>query len=511
RAGPCPRAGLMAAVTGAGRRAASACRLGGTARLEVGGLAAGALVAVAFWWLVPTFPNYDAYFHLVWGRELLGGRAPTFEAYAAPTQHPLYLVVAALLSLLGAGADRALVLLTMLCLVALTWATFRLARALFGSWSALLAALFVGSSFAFLLYAVRAYVDVPFLALVIGAAAWEAEAARREGGVGGRAGPMALLATAGLLRPEAWVLGGLYALLSLPGRPNRRRGALLALAAAPPLLWAAVDLAVTGDPLHSLKATNDLADELNRPRGLAEVPGAFVSFVADVARPPVALAGVLGVGLAVARLGWRPLAVPLGLAGAGLVTFVGTGLAGLSILPRYLTVPVIALSLFAGYAIAGFTTLPPGHRWRRRWRRAASGAALLGLAFLVWKLPSFARLEQELAFVGGMHQDHAALLATPRVRAAVACGPISFPNYRLVPETRWRLGLPAAAVAARSDARPGRGVAVFFAGRRALERYGFADGASPATNAPDPGFSRLARRGSLAAYAACPADRPPAR
>lgn len=502
----------MAAVTAADRRAASARRLAGTGGLEVGALAAGALLAVACWWLVPTFPNYDAYFHLVWGRELLDGRAPTFEVYAAPTQHPLYLAVAALLSLVGAGADRALVLLTMLCLVALTWATFRLARALFGPWPGLLAALFVGSSFAFLLYAVRAYVDVPFLALVIGAAAWEAEAAQRAGGeVGGRPGPMALLATAGLLRPEAWVLAGVYALLSLPGRPNLRRAGLLAMAAAPPLLWAAIDLAVTGDPLHSLNATSDLADELNRSRGLAEVPVAFMTFVADVARPPVALAGLLGVGLAVARLGWRPLAVPLGLAGAGLVTFVGTGLAGLSILPRYLTVPVIALCLFAGYAVAGFTTLPAGHRWRRRWRRAAAGAALLGLAFLVWKLPSFTRLEQELAFVRGIHQDHAALLATPRVRAAAACGPFSFPNYRLVPETRWRLGLPAAAVAARSDARPGRGVAVFFAGRRALERYGFADGASPATNAPDAGFSRLARRGSLAAYAACPASRPGAR
>ncbi|HEV2752449.1 MAG TPA: glycosyltransferase family 39 protein, partial [Solirubrobacteraceae bacterium] len=502
-------AGLMAPVAAMGRRGAGARRLAWPRGLEVCALATGALLALALWWLVPTFPNYDAYFHLVWGRELLEGRAPTFEAYAAPTQHPLYLAVAALLALLGTGADRALVLLTMLCLVALTWATFRLARALFGPWPGLLAALFVGSSFAFVLYAVRAYVDVPFLALVVGAAAWEVEATRREGGTGGRLGPMVLLATAGLLRPEAWVLGGLYALLLSPGRPHRRRAVLLALAAAPPLLWAAIDLAVTGDPLHSLNATSDLAEELNRPRGLVEVPGAFVTFMADVARPPVALAGVLGIGLAVARLGWRPLVVPLGLAAAGLVTFVGTGVGGLSILPRYLTVPVIALCLFAGYAVAGFTTLAAGHPWRRRWGRAAAGAAVLGLAFLAWKLPSFARLEQELAFVRAIQQDHATMMAIPRVRAAAACGPISFPNYRLVPETRWRLGLPPAAVAARSDARPARGVAVFFVGRRELERYGFADGASPATNAPDPGFNRLARRGSLVAYAACPAARPP--
>ena len=38
---------------------------------------------------------------------------------------------------------------------------------------------FVGSSFALLLYAARAYVDVPFLAIVLWAAALEARAPRR--------------------------------------------------------------------------------------------------------------------------------------------------------------------------------------------------------------------------------------------------------------------------------------------------------------------------------------------
>ena len=42
-----------------------------------------------------TYPNYDSYYHLVWGRELLDGVAPSFEAYAAPTQHPLYVALGA--------------------------------------------------------------------------------------------------------------------------------------------------------------------------------------------------------------------------------------------------------------------------------------------------------------------------------------------------------------------------------------------------------------------------------
>ena len=72
----------------------------------------------------------------------------------------------------------------------------------------------------------------------------------------------------------------------------------LALAAAP-VIWALTDLAVTGDPLHSLHATSELADDLGRERGLDEVPGSFVSFVGNTVRPPVALLAPVGVVLAV--------------------------------------------------------------------------------------------------------------------------------------------------------------------------------------------------------------------
>ncbi|MCW2984779.1 MAG: hypothetical protein JWR63_2349, partial [Conexibacter sp.] len=91
-------------------------------RTELLVVAALALVAVLFWALVPTYPNYDAYYHLVWGREIAAGHLPTFEAYQAPTQHPLYLAMCFALGLLGEHADRLLVLLTCLCHVAFTYA-----------------------------------------------------------------------------------------------------------------------------------------------------------------------------------------------------------------------------------------------------------------------------------------------------------------------------------------------------------------------------------------------------
>jgi hypothetical protein len=416
---------------------------------------------------------------------------PDFQAYAAPTEHPLFVALCALVGLVGTDGDRVIVLVCVLSLVLLVWGTFRVGDACFGLWPGLLAAALVGSSFAFLLYAARAYVDVPFLALVLWAASMEARSPRRGTSV------MVLLAVAGLLRPEAWVLAGAYWLWC-----GWRRFDLLALAIAAPVLWCLVDLWDTGDPLFSLHATSDLADELNRNRGLSSVPGSFVSFVTDTARWPVALAGVAGAFLLWRLRTGRALHVPIALFGAGVVTFLATGLAGLSVLPRYLTVPVVAVCLVAGYGVIGFTTLPPG-RVRRVWSRAAVGAAVVGVAFVVVRAPVVNSLRGELRFIKGSHDDLVAILRTPAVQRDMRCGPITYPNYRLVPDTRWLLDVPARRVGARSALRRKRGVAMFVLGTKELKRYGFAAGASPSTNVPDPGFTPIAHNARFSAYAAC--------
>jgi hypothetical protein len=470
---------------------------------ERAALAALALAAVVAWALVPTYPDYDAYHHLLWGRDLMAGLTPGFEDPFAPTPHPLYLGLAAVLSLAGDHADRLLVLVTVLSLVALVAAAFSLGRALFGRAAAYLGAFFVASSFAFLLYAVRAFVDVPFLACVLWAAALEARRPRR-----GLA-PMALLAAAGLLRPEAWVLAGLYWLWCLPGRPLRARAGLLALAAAGPLLWCLVDLAVTGDPLFSLTNTQALSDSLDRERGLANVPATFVTFLADLARPPVALAGVIGLGLALRRFGPRRMALPLALLGAGALTFLAIGVAGLSLLPRYLTVPAVALCVLAGYAVMGFATLAPGPE-RVRWQRAALGALVVGIAFLAVKAGSFGALRSELRFIDRTHEEVSALVAQPDVRAGLRCGALTFPTYRLVPDARWRLDAGPDAVRTRAGRdgtlRSPGAVAVYIVGDEKFERrFGRADGVSLATNRPVRsavgGSPR--RHGPFAVYVVC--------
>ncbi|MBW3608549.1 MAG: glycosyltransferase family 39 protein [Actinobacteria bacterium] len=460
-------------------------------------LAALALAAVAAWALAPTYPDYDAYHHLVWGRDLLQGVAPGFEDPFAPTQHPLYLALAAALSLVGEPADRLLVLVTVLSLVALVAGAFALGRTLFGTAAAYLGALFVASSFAFLLYAVRAFVDVPFLALVVWAAALEVRRPRR-----GLA-PMVLLAAAGLLRPEAWVLAGLYWLWCLPASPPRARAGLLVLAAAAPVLWCLVDLAVTGDPLFSLTNTQALSHSLDRERGLAAVPSSFVTFLADLARPPVALAGVIGLGLALRHLGPRRLAIPLGLLGAGMLTFAAIGVAELSLIPRYLTVPAVTLCVLGGYAIMGFTTLEPGAR-RRRWRAAAAGALAVGVVFLVAKAGSFGALRAELRFIERTHEQVSGLLAEPRVRDGLRCGALTFPTYRLVPDARWLLGADAEEVRTRAGPdRSSGAVAVYIVRDEKFERrFGRADGVSRATNVPPAGEPSVVH-GPFEAYGVC--------
>ena len=106
-------------------------------------------------------------------------------------------------------------LVCLLSHAALVFGTYRLGAAVFGRWSGALGALFVAASASFLLYAARGYVDAPFLALVVWAGVLEAE------GAAGRCSCSWSLA--GLLRPEAWVLGGLWWLLPPPRCPTRWR------------------------------------------------------------------------------------------------------------------------------------------------------------------------------------------------------------------------------------------------------------------------------------------------
>ena len=450
----------------------------------------------------PTYANYDSVYTLLWGRELLDGALPSFDAYRAPTQHPLWVALGVLLAPLGQEADRLIVLLTMASFVVLVHALYRLGRTSFTSLVGVVAGVILCTRFDFPFLAARGYLDIPFLAIVVWAGVLEAERPRRGAGV------LVLLLCAGLLRPEAWLLAGLYWLWLFPGWSwrDRVRGALLVGAA--PIVWMATDYIVTGDPLFSQNHTSGLAEELGRSRGISDVPPATVSFLKALVKLPVAVAGLVGFALAAWLVPTR-LRVPFALFIGGVMTFVAVGLAGLSVINRYLLVPSLMVMLFAAVALAGFTMLREG-RTRRVWAIAAALAVLGGITWTALRV-DVRRLDNELSFRGNSRESLAELLDNPKVRAAVRCGPVTTPNHKLIPDVRWILDLPEERVIARSDAESAAGVttgvAILSASRKVFLRQGLdpEDDSVEDTlrNLPPAGYERIAVTPFYSAYARC--------
>ena len=118
---------------------------------------------------------------------------------------------------------------------------------------------------------------------------------------------------------------------------------------------------------------------------------------------------------------------------------------------RYLLVPGVMMSLFAGLALGGFTTLPQGSRGRRLWAAGAGVAVVLGLVWTAFHPPSFVRFNNELVFRGESGRSLYALLDKPAVRKGLRCGPLSLPTHRVMPDSRWILDLPQRRVLARSQ------------------------------------------------------------
>ena len=462
-----------------------------------------AILAVIAWLLVGSYPGFDAYYHLDWGRQLFAGQLPTIGVYKAPTAHPLYLLLAAVSgAVFGEAADQWIVLFALLSLLVCAWAIWRLGRAVFGVWPGLVAALLVVTNATLLLYTARAFPDLLFLALVFLAGALEAERRRRGAAV------LLLLAAAGLLRPEAWLLAGVYwcwcvwPLDFVTGRRDLKLG-LLALVFVAPLLWALFDWWTVGEPLYALTETSSLAAELGRRRGLAEVPPALVDGFLGVLRSPVLALALAGVGIELFRRRAVAIYVPVSLIVIGLITFLLVGVFGLSLLPRYLTIPSITLLLFAGYALAGWVELPVRTTLRRAWAAGAGAVVVLAVLLTLSQPSLFTRAADEVKFVRGVHGDLASVLADPAVTAARRCGPLSLPNFALVPDSLWILDAPQNSVVSRSDWQPTSGVALIFTEPQSHSRYGRADGTRADFDRIPDGFRLIARHGRIAATASC--------
>jgi hypothetical protein len=468
--------------------------------MERAGLGALVLAAVAGFLVYPTYPNYDSYYSLLWGRELVGLDALSFEAYRAPTEHPLAIAFGALLTPLGDVADRVMVGFAVLAFIVLVAGVYALGKTAFTPLVGFAAAGLLATRFDFPFLAARGYIDVPYLAVVIWAAVIEARAPRKHPVI-----VLLFLGGAGLMRPEAWLLAGLYWLWLAPRATWRQRAGYAVLAAIGPLVWAGVDFAVTGQPLYSLTATGDLADELGRNKGLEAVPEALYAFLIKLAKFPVFLGGVAGLVLAIV-LTPRRAAMPLALFFAGVGTFAMVGVAGLSVIDRYLLVPSLCVMVFAAVFIAGWTMLCEGTWWRRIWMAGAAALVTFGIVFTVTSV-NLNQLDNELRFRGDAHQALEQVLNAPAVAPALRCGPVYVPNHKLIPDVRWILDRSKSGVLARSSAavgEPRRGVVILVHSRIALFKQALVTAADdPVDNLPPAGFTRAASSQHYAAYVSC--------
>jgi hypothetical protein len=374
------------------------------------------------------FANYDTLYALAWGGQLARGHAPAYGVPIAPTPHPLLEIVGVVLAPFGPRTvENVTVALGFLTLAACAWVIYRLGADWFGRAAGALAALIFITRVPVLSYGVRAYVDLPFMLLVLGALLVESR--RRRAGTP----VLALLALAGLLRPEAWAFSALYWLYLMRGGPQRARrdfATLTLLAAAAPLVWLASDLAITGDPLWSLSNTRHTATALHRVTGIGNVPEYIPRRIGEILRPPVLLGAALGGVLALLWLRRRAL---IGAAAGVLavVVFAAFATLGLPINTRYAFLAAAILCIFCGAGAFGWTRLPQGDPRRRWW---AAGGALVLVALLAYAPAQYRSAHRELDKLAHQERIEDDLLALVYSHAiTLRCGPVGVPNHAPIP------------------------------------------------------------------------------
>jgi hypothetical protein len=478
----CERAGAMTAVQRSGHGLSESSgevgRIGLRAALAI---PLGALVA---WLLIGAgFLNYDTAYSLLWGGDVAHLRQPDFSVPLAPTPHPLATAVGVVLTPFGDAGQTLWLLLAFLALGALAWLTYELGAHWFGPWAGVVAAIVILTRIPVLSFGVRAYLDIPYVALVLGAILAEAR------GRGPRL-PLILLGLAGLLRPEAW----LFAFAFVAYKRDLR---LLPLAAAAPVLWMGHDWLLAGDPLHSLLGTRDNAEVLERKTGLGAVPLTVPRRLGEILREPGLLGAAAG-GLLVLAFMRRRAALPIAAGFVSIAGFCVLAAAGLPILGRYLLLPAALLAVFCGAGALGWRALPSDHAWRRRW--AVIGAAVLA-AFVAFTPAQADRISDLRSSMGTQDEILADLHA---LTDDFSCEPVAVPNHRPVPHIALWTGIPPGQIVSAQLEQPTRGLYVDPASERVLRNFTL-DPNDPKRLTADvpPGFEETARNASWVLYARC--------
>jgi len=423
------------------------------------------------------FVNYDTLYALAWGGQLSRGSTPAYGVPIAPTPHPLVEIIGVVLAPLGPhAAVEATIALAFIALSTCTWILYELGARWFGRAAGALAALLLITRVPVISYGVRAYIDIPYLALVLGAVLVESRRPRAGWPV------LALLALAGLLRPEAWVFSGCYWLYLIvwPAYRARRRDSVDATTAASvgdsaartryeddgiagagatpagrdgsktpdfgrprgevvwltlltlsaPLVWVLSDLAITGNALWSLTNTQHTAEELDRVTGIANVPEYIPRRIGEILRPPVLAGAALGGVLSVWWLWSRArLATIVGV--VAVIVFALLATAGLPINTRYAFVAAAVLCVFCGAGVFGWTQLRGDDPHRRWWM---AGAAIVAVALIGYAPSQYEGMHTELTKLADQQRIEDDLVALVKAgRIGLSCGPVGVPNHAPIP------------------------------------------------------------------------------
>jgi hypothetical protein len=478
------------------------------------------------------FPNYDTIYALLWGRELGEGQSPDRGAALPPTPHPLAELFGLLTSPFGSGAIDLTMVVAYVSLALVGYLVYRLGSLWFDRPIGAVAALIVLTRAPFLSNGLRAYVDLPYIALVLAALVIETKRPRAGWPV------LALLALAGLLRPEAWLFSFAYLayLLLWPGEsrthpegeagvplepadtqngglirppfvgargtPASHTAMLIVLALAGPVLWALFDWVTAGSPTYSFTGTRETVDTLARQTGPVDLVLYGPRRLGEVLQWP-GMVGALGgavLGLAFLR---RRSEIGVAAAVLALGAFAILACAGLAIIPRYTMLAAAILAVFAALALLGWRLLEPGHRWRRAWQAFAAVVLLMFVAWAPNQWDLLSRVDTDLTNQAEVESDLGDLADSGAFEPL--CLPISVPNHRAVPRLAFDLDVrPSHIVSSSEQRQPRRGYFLDPASPFVVHNF-ILDPNDPArleTRVP-PGFRRVAGNESWLLYRRC--------
>ena len=436
----------------------------------------------ALLWLLyrPSYVNFDARYALLWARDIVHGHTPDYTAAFAPTPHPLQTLISFPVLLAGNGAAaKVMVALTLLALGCLTWLVYRLGAELWSPAAGIVAAAVVATRPNLDRFALIGYQDLAFAALVTYALLLEARKPKRGAAV------LIVLAIAGLMRPDAWLLSLLYVgYLWRDIEPNQRTK-LIALALSAPVLWIAQDWIITGQPLHSLHGTKTLAGEVNRRRPPLSIPKRTLWYYKLLLLWPLALG------------------VPLGLAFAWLyarkrfAVLVATAVA----LTAWIVTPGALLAVVYGLVVFGWTKLRPDQN-RQIWKVAGILALALSVAYIPSQVSKLRSIKHTMNNEARNYADLRLVGQSPAVRARFRqCGNrISTIGHKAMPDLRYWLDAPPRSIDLVEGSKTKVGP-LMLRPRPTKQMWGF-DRTHFAQVNPPPGYTRLYENHSWVVYAA---------